>query len=81
MREWELREKMLDLVADPPCRKCEFWDMQGHHCFLISITESTAECGLLNQILALVDIYFIDCNECFAQSVLALKELEEKLKK
>ncbi len=49
----ELREKVFDIVTDPPCRKCEFWDRDGHFCFLKDIHKTTGKCALLDQILAL----------------------------
>lgn len=55
----ELREKVFDLVTDPPCHKhegvwCEFWDRQGNYCFLKDIHKNTTKCELLNQTLALI---------------------------
>ncbi len=51
-RKEELREEIFNLVTDPPCPGCGFWDYQGHSCFLGSMHEGTKKCGLLNQILA-----------------------------
>jgi len=50
----ELREKIFDAVTDPPCRNCEFWDVQGHYCYLKDLHPNTKKCRLLDQILAII---------------------------
>jgi len=50
----EVREQIFDLVTDPPCSKCEFWDREGHFCFLKDIHKTTDKCTLLDQILDLL---------------------------
>jgi len=54
----KLREKIFDLVTDPPCHQghnyCEFWDVQGHYCWLKNMHPDSKKCGLLDQILALI---------------------------
>jgi len=51
----ELRDLIFDAITDPPCRRCEFWDVQGHYCFLESIHSDTKKCELLDQILDLIE--------------------------
>ena len=51
MTREELGKKLFDLVSAPPCRKCKFWDIQGHYCFSGSMLEDS--CVLVDQILAL----------------------------
>ena len=54
MTEQEFKEKIFDLVTDPPCRGCEFWDRQGYYCFLKDMHELSTKCSLVPQILALI---------------------------
>ena len=53
----ELRKQVFDLVTDSPCYVCgafcEFWDMQGHYCFLKNVHKTSDKCPLIDQILAL----------------------------
>ena len=39
------REQVFDLVTDSPCYVdgafCEFWDMQGHYCFLKNVHKTS----------------------------------------
>lgn len=44
-----IREGLFDLVTDPPCRTCEFWDVQGHYCWLKNVHPDSARCWLMNQ--------------------------------
>jgi hypothetical protein len=61
-RSEALREKIFNIVTDPPChywertmgsyqRYCEFWDVQGHYCFLKDMHELPTKCKLLSEIL------------------------------
>ena len=50
------REEMIDkifyIVTDPPCKECEFWDVQGHYCFLEDIRKNSRDkCILTSNIL------------------------------
>ena len=53
------REVIFDIVTDPPChhceigiiRVCEFWDVQGHYCFLKDVHSDTEKCPLVDKIL------------------------------
>jgi len=49
----EMREKIFELVTDPPCRKCEFWDVQEHYCWLRDTHPNSSKCELMNQLLNL----------------------------
>ena len=57
----ELREKLFDLVSDPPCHQgenlCRFWDRgYGDFCFLRECSLANVfDCTLLDQILALIE--------------------------
>ncbi len=50
----ELREKIFDQVNDQTCRVCEFWDWDGHYCFLKDMHQNSQKCRLVNRILALI---------------------------
>ncbi len=54
------RETIFDIVTDPPChycnvsvgrKVCEFWDVQGHYCFLKDIHSDAKKCLLVDKIL------------------------------
>jgi len=47
----KVREEIFDLITDPPCRHCDFWDVQGHYCWLKNMHPSSKKCELMNQIL------------------------------
>ena len=54
MRE-KMQRKIPVLMRDMPCSrlKCDFWDVQGHYCFL-DMEESDVECIMANEIEALI---------------------------
>lgn len=47
-----IREQIFNVVTDTPCKQCEFWDRQGHYCFLKDVHKDTAKCALLDVILS-----------------------------
>ena len=53
MMSEQLREWIFPLATDPPCRICEFWDTQGHYCFLKDMHKDSKKCVLIDQILSL----------------------------
>ncbi len=63
----ELREKIFDIVTDPPCRQgykyCEFWDKVGHYCYLKNIHQDTKKCVLVDQIIALIEPLIKDAEQ------------------
>jgi hypothetical protein len=48
------REEIFGLVTDPPCRKCDFWDVKGHYCWLRNMYPDSKKCELLGQIITLL---------------------------
>ena len=57
-----LREDIFNIVTEPPChynemhigrKVCDFWDIQGHYCFLKDLRQDIQKCALLSQILSL----------------------------
>ncbi len=55
MIEQKLRDEIFDLVTDQTCKKCEFWDWQGHYCFLKDIHQDTKKCKLLDSIITCIE--------------------------
>ncbi len=54
-----VKEELFNIVTDPPCHGeeyCEFWDRQGHYCFLGDMHKDTVKCKLLDQILSIKGI-------------------------
>ena len=53
LHEAELRRKIFDIVIEPPCKECDFWDRQGHYCFLDNTLERYKlwKCKLVARIL------------------------------
>ena len=49
----KFKEAIFDLITDPPCRNCEFWDVQEHYCWLKNMHPTSSKCELINQILDL----------------------------
>ena len=54
------REIIFNIVTDPPChycevgvgrKVCEYWDVQGHCCYLKDIHEGTGKCPLVKKIV------------------------------
>ncbi len=52
----ELREKIFDMITDPPCcgTECEFWDVEGYYCFLKDMHPNSSKCQLTDKFLALI---------------------------
>jgi len=38
----DLVPKVFELVTDPPCKSCGYWDKQGHYCFIEAIHPRTS---------------------------------------
>ena len=48
----ELRSDIFCIVTGPPCRECEFWDVQGHYCFVeIVHFDGIDKCKLVDKIM------------------------------
>ncbi len=51
----ELRELIFDAITvHSPCRDCDFWDRQGHYCYLKDVHSDANKCLLVYQILKLI---------------------------
>ena len=46
-----ITDKIFYIVTNPPCKDCEYWDVQGHSCFLEGMHKNTNKCILTSHIL------------------------------
>ena len=48
----QLWDSIFEAVTKPPCRECEFWDSQGHYCFMEHYPHAYTmkKCPLVNKI-------------------------------
>ena len=46
-----VREELLDMIANPPCKQCDWWDAQGHFCYH-SPLDDDEPCVLVSGILS-----------------------------
>lgn len=51
-----VREKIFDLITDPPCRNCDWWVVQERYCWLKDQHLDSSKCELINQILSISEL-------------------------
>jgi len=49
----KVREEIHEVITYPTCKKCQYWDRQGHYCYSESVGVDLTSCELLDKILAI----------------------------